>query len=87
MVFQAHVMSSAMALLKEFRLSGRLSVMVAMLSATSNRMAPEFHRFLLGPGNRLGAKWYTLFLGLRAERAGQTASHDREPDSETGTEE
>src|SRR5580698_7908633 len=37
-VSQAHCMSAAMALLKEFRLSGRFSVMVATLSATSNRM-------------------------------------------------
>ena len=38
-VSQAQVMSAAMASLNEFRLSGRFSVMVATLSATSNRMA------------------------------------------------
>ncbi len=46
-VSQAHVMSSAIAWLNEFRLSGRFSVIVATLSATSNRMAS---RSMLPPG-------------------------------------
>src|ERR1700683_5289296 len=73
-VSQAHVMSSAMALLNEFRLSGRFRVLVATLSATSNRMASRSMVSSLGPGAVRGKMVHSLFR-VAAGRAGQTASH------------
>src|SRR6202050_4022594 len=82
MVSQAHVMSSAIALLNEFRLSGRFSVIVATLSPTSNRTA-SLSMVPPGPGRSFLGKMVHSISRVAAERVGQTASHEREPASET----
>ena len=76
-VSQAHVMSSAIAWLNEFRLSGRFSVIVATLSATSNRMVS---RSMVPPGPWPAARGQIVrsISRVAAGRAGQPASHDRE---------
>src|ERR1700729_1703885 len=86
MVSQAHVMSSAMALLNEFRLSGRFNVMVATLSATSNRMASRSIGSSWAQAMHRGKMVHSISR-VAAERAGQTASHEREHNSETDREE
>src|ERR1700735_2626181 len=75
MVSQAHVMSMAMALLKEFRLSGRFNVMVATCSATSNKIVSRSKGLLLAAA---GHKQCTLLRRFADGCGGPTASHTTE---------
>src|SRR5580704_10293984 len=83
MVSQAQDMSIAMASLKEFRLSGRLSVMVATLSSTSNRIVSRSMLPSLGhdgPQRRNSTLFYLGFGSAVADWRGPPHRHQHRRD-------